>query len=123
MAARRVMHDESSLDYWVIAELKIQMARAGMQRFEAGEADDPAFTVAELADLVPSISAEQLRRRFRWEASIALNDLEELAEALGMEPWALLKAALMRKRMALGLNPGRLRDQVIEGPAGFPTVQ
>lgn len=117
------MHDESSLDYWVIAELRIQMARAGMQRFEAGESDDPAFTVAELADLVKGISAEQLRRRFRSEASVTLNDLEELSEALGIEPWALLKAALMRKRSALGLDPGRLRDQVIEGRAGFPTVQ
>jgi hypothetical protein len=123
MAARRVIHDANSVDHYVIVEIKIQIARMGLQRMEAGEAPDPTFTMAELADLVEGMTAEQLGRRFRGESAVTLNDLEKIAEALGIQPWALLRAAIQRKREALGVDPGPLRDQVIEGPTGQPIIQ
>ena len=123
VAARRVIQDANSVDHYVIVEVKIQIARMGLQRMEAGEAPDPSFTMTELADLIEGMTAEQLGRRFRGESAVTLNDLEKLAEALGIQPWALLKAAILRKREALGIDPGPLRDQVIEGPSGSPTIQ
>lgn len=121
MAARRVMHDERSLDYHIVAELEVQMARLAFERATAGE-KNPQVSRAELADMA-GVPAEGLRRRFRGEANFTMDDLERLSEALGVEPWAMLKAALMRKRKTLGSAPKRLRDQVIEGPAGLPTIQ
>jgi transcriptional regulator with XRE-family HTH domain len=122
MAARRTIHDEDSVDFYVIAEIRVAMLRAELQRAMAGEVDSK-FTVAELADMIDGMTAEQLGRRFRGESGVTLNDLERLAEALEIEPWALLRAALMRKRNALGTPPKQLRDQVIEGPGGLPIIQ
>ena len=123
MAGRRGTHDANSVDHYLVVELRIQMARFGLRRMESGEAPDPTFTMAEYAFMVEGMTAEQLGRRFRGESAVTLNDLEKIAEALGIQPWALLKAAIQRKREALGVDPGPLRDQVIEGPTGQPIIQ
>lgn len=115
-------HDAHGLDRFVVIEIKAQMAREAATRAAEG-LEHSRFTLNELADLTAGMSVDQVGRRLRGETEFTLDDLEVIAEALGIEPFALLKAALMRKRKALGTAPKRLRDQVIEGPAGLPTIQ
>lgn len=122
VATEAPKYDAGTLDYYVVQEVKAQVARIGMAMVEAGETFDPTFTASDVADLV-GLSKYQIARRFSGHAGFSLDEIVQVAEALNIEPHALIRAALMRMRLALGIEPKRLRDQVLAGPTGLPTIQ
>lgn len=123
--ARRTHVSTQSLDAYVVGEIRAAMARADAERVVSPEFTGSRFTVAELAELTKGhLNAEQLGRRFRGETGLTLDDVDVLGAALGVEGWALLKAATMRRRIDAGESPtGGLRERVSRGPGGLPVIQ
>lgn len=118
---RAVSHGPDTLDWHVWREIETQMSFVSFERTQAGEAR-PRFTIVELAEAT-GLTEDQLGRRKRGVSGFTLDDVYHIAEALGVEPHALIRAAVMRLRAEMKTPPKRLRDQVLEGPAGLPTIQ
>lgn len=90
----------NDLDRHVVTEIKVEMMRVELERLHQTAEPYHKFTVTELAERVEGLSADQVGRRLRGESGFTLTDLEQVSEALGIEPWELYKAALLRQRSA-----------------------
>jgi len=110
---------EDSFDAYVVAEIRAQMSRPDLRRGMV------RMTQQDLADATDGLTVEAIGRKLRLESHVYLGDLVQMAEALGIEGWAILQAASMRKRLADAVTPHDppLRDQVLEGPGGLPVIQ
>lgn len=111
----------TDVDRAIAAEIRAQMAVITARRIAEGHLT-ATYTQGELAD-VADMPLSQVGRRLRGESPFTVDDLVTLSVALGIEPWALLHAAVIRQRAASGVSPTGLRDQVFTGPNGFPVIQ